>query len=37
MDKAVRKAIPDRKCEPLTVRGKAVPFCLTMSTQVELR
>jgi hypothetical protein len=37
MDETVRKAILDRQCEPLIREGTAVPYCITMSTQVELR
>ena len=37
MDEAVRKAILDRTCKPVTLDGKPVPFCITVSTHVELR
>ena len=37
MDKAVRKALVDRTCEPFMADGKAVPYCITISTQVDLR
>jgi hypothetical protein len=37
MDDTVRTAIRHRQCEAATVDGKPVPFCLTVSTHVEVR